>query len=407
MAGFGVNPGAYLARGNRFAQLLQSMPDPNNGTLAGGVGSALQKALLGAMAGREQADTEGARDTMKQAMEAMQGRPASTIQWNQPTRPDGTGEATTAIPAVAPNRSLAMQLLASNERTAPMGYQMALKQMEQEAAAAQAAQAHERALALKAAPGWEKPKDPVPGRDVPYAPEVAAQLTDIAGAKAAATRPPPTDYAPNPAGGVSFVPGGPADPNVIAQAERVKKAAAASVKKEEMFPKAQSALKSMESKSELVMGTIDKALGQISPWSTGYGAYAFSKLPGTDARDLQNTLDTIRANVGFDQLQQMRENSPTGGALGSVTENENKLLQAVQGSLDPLQSVDQLKSNLAQIKQLYADVLAERQRAFQLDYGAMLQPKQAAPATGQQPVIEYDYIPGRGLVPRGGNNGGR
>lgn len=42
----------------------------------------------------------------------------------------------------------------------------------------------QRDIELKGSPGWEKPKKPVPGRDVPYPEEVAEQLTKIAAAEA-------------------------------------------------------------------------------------------------------------------------------------------------------------------------------------------------------------------------------
>jgi hypothetical protein len=130
---------------------------------------------------------------------------------------------------------------------------------------------------------------------------------------------------------------------------------------------ASSALKSLESKSKVVTDTIDKALDTINIFSTGYGSW-FDFVPNTDARKLKNYIDTIKANVGFDKLQQMRDNSPTGGALGQVSELENKLLQAVNGSLDPGQR-DQLEENLKVIKEFYPQLVGERKLAFEADYG--------------------------------------
>ena len=81
----------------------------------------------------------------------------------------------------------------------------------------------------------------------------------------------------------------------------------------------------------------------------------------------------------------MRANSPTGGALGQVSDLENKLLQAVQGALDPLQS-KQLVENLQNIKQLYAAVMEERRRAFQHDYGGMTQQQPQMPGGQSAPA---------------------
>lgn len=143
--------------------------------------------------------------------------------------------------------------------------------------------------------------------------------------------------------------------------------AKASVEKETLRPKAQSALRSFEGKADVVMGSIDKALEQIGTWTAGAGSLLAS-VPASGARDLSNTLDTIRANIGFDTLEQMRLNSPTGGALGAISDTETRLLQAVQGALDQGQSPDQLKANLTQIKDLYRRLRSERNEAFNRDF---------------------------------------
>ena len=68
-------------------------------------------------------------------------------------------------------------------------------------------------------------------------------------------------------------------------------------------------------------------------------------------------LDTVEANIGFDKLQQMRAASPTGGALGQVSERENKLLQATYGSLSQSQSEEQFKRNLRRLRETYLDTI--------------------------------------------------
>jgi hypothetical protein len=102
-------------------------------------------------------------------------------------------------------------------------------------------------------------------------------------------------------------------------------------------------------KKEFMTANIDKAMSQVGPLSTGVGSI-FSRFPGTPANDLQATVDTIKANIGFDALQEMRDNSPTGGALGQVAVMELQMLQATLGNLSTAQSVDQFKSTLQEIK---------------------------------------------------------
>jgi hypothetical protein len=69
---------------------------------------------------------------------------------------------------------------------------------------------------------------------------------------------------------------------------------------------------------------------------------------------LSKRLTTIKANLGFDRLQQMRDASPTGGALGQVAVQELIALQSTIASLDQDQSPAQLKQALDKIETSYA-----------------------------------------------------
>lgn len=90
---------------------------------------------------------------------------------------------------------------------------------------------------------------------------------------------------------------------------------------------------------------------------TGFAGWATSRVPGAPARDVSARLDTIRANIGFDRLQQMRDASPTGGALGQVSENENRLLQSTLGNLEQSQSREQFLDNLRRVERIYLDII--------------------------------------------------
>lgn len=82
-----------------------------------------------------------------------------------------------------------------------------------------------------------------------------------------------------------------------------------------------------------------------------------SNLPGTGAHDVSAMLGTIRANVGFDRLQAMRAASPTGGALGAVSDGENRMLQATLGALEQSQSPAQFAQNLRRLQNLYTEIV--------------------------------------------------
>lgn len=104
--------------------------------------------------------------------------------------------------------------------------------------------------------------------------------------------------------------------------------------------------------SIVVNDTIGRALPLISNFSAGLGSW-LTILPATDATNLQKLLDTVKANAGFDKLNAMRQASPTGGALGQVSERELAFLQNVFGSLDQEQSPSQLRRNLEAFQWTY------------------------------------------------------
>lgn len=81
-----------------------------------------------------------------------------------------------------------------------------------------------------------------------------------------------------------------------------------------------------------------------------------SKIPGTRSFDLDKSMDTIKALIGFDALEKMRLASPTGGALGAISERELSYLQSVAGSLDIGQSTETLKTNLNRIRESFSKV---------------------------------------------------
>lgn len=78
---------------------------------------------------------------------------------------------------------------------------------------------------------------------------------------------------------------------------------------------------------------IEEGIGTWIP-RTGLAGVVGQFVPGTPQWELASALETIASNVSFEKLQQMREASPTGGALGQVSDFENRLLQGVLGSLN-------------------------------------------------------------------------
>lgn len=123
-----------------------------------------------------------------------------------------------------------------------------------------------------------------------------------------------------------------------------------------------------QERNQLLQGTINKAIGQAGVMTAGF-ASLLSAVPGTPAANLAATLDTIQATIGFDELQRLRDNSETGGALGQVSNIENLLLQAVWGNVQESQSPPQLRENL---KALGVAIERKNRRiaeAWKIDFG--------------------------------------
>lgn len=143
--------------------------------------------------------------------------------------------------------------------------------------------------------------------------------------------------------------------------------------------KAENAFKSWQTKVNGTTSAIDKALEMLDWTTTGLvgGALRFGP---TDARTVNNLITQIQANLGFEELNEMRANSPTGGALGNVTEKETALLQATRGVLDPMDP--DLPNKLKNIKKLYGQLMAERAAAMEKDKAAMTRggPQNLTPA---------------------------
>lgn len=99
-----------------------------------------------------------------------------------------------------------------------------------------------------------------------------------------------------------------------------------------------------------IIKSIDGLLGNVNRLTTGIGSVS-SSIPETPARNFKAAMDTLKANIAFNELNEMRAASRTGGALGQVSDKELGLLESALGALDQGQSPDTLKSSLQQIKE--------------------------------------------------------
>lgn len=136
-----------------------------------------------------------------------------------------------------------------------------------------------------------------------------------------------------------------------------------------------------------VITDVQEASGLVRGMTTGLAGKAQSLVPGTDAFNLNQRLLTIKANLGFDRLQQMRDASPTGGALGQVAVQELNALQSTVGSLEIGQDRKELSKNLEKIEHHYNNWIrttrGEKPISIE-EYRKMKQPQEAPsqPTTG-------------------------
>jgi hypothetical protein len=158
------------------------------------------------------------------------------------------------------------------------------------------------------------------------------------------------------------IPGGPADREII-EAQQAREINAAYGQRQ-----TDTLLTALSAAEEIVQ----RNPGQTTGWGQ-----LLANLPASEARTLNSLLDTAKAIVGFETLQAMRDASPTGGALGAITERELAFLQSVQGSLDQGLSADVLLRNIQSIA-------ASVERWNQAVQAARGDNTGAAPAAGQQ-----------------------
>lgn len=157
-------------------------------------------------------------------------------------------------------------------------------------------------------------------------------------------------------------------------------------KREAALPQATSAIKGFESKSDSFVKDLEKlrdhpGLSQITGLVAG-------RVPALTAegRAAQALYDKVVAKGGFQALQDLRDASKTGGALGNVSNQEGKQLTASFSAIDRRQDAKDVK---AAIDQAIGDVQGAKTRMREA-YDATYQYKAGKPAEGG--VIDFGSL---------------
>jgi hypothetical protein len=98
-------------------------------------------------------------------------------------------------------------------------------------------------------------------------------------------------------------------------------------------------------------------IGVDSIFSTAAKAYALTGVSQTPRANMDEAIAPIIANLGFDKLQAMRDASPTGGALGQVSNIELAALQKSLASLSLNQDAEQFEANLKKVQKHYRNMI--------------------------------------------------
>ena len=97
-----------------------------------------------------------------------------------------------------------------------------------------------------------------------------------------------------------------------------------------------------------IRDSVNELKPRVNESTVGLGSLS-SFLPGSPARNFKADLETLKANISFSELQEMRNASKTGGALGQVAIRELELLESTLGALDQGQSPESFTKNLQKI----------------------------------------------------------
>jgi hypothetical protein len=125
--------------------------------------------------------------------------------------------------------------------------------------------------------------------------------------------------------------------------------------------------------------------------TTGVGGKIGRNIPllPNEAKYFDGLLKSLKNRIGLNELQEMRNASKSGGALGQISDKENEILQNSLAALDPSLSADQLSEQL--------DVVKRHLQAWQKAKQEHGTAAGVPPPTGDIPLItsqaEYDALP--------------
>lgn len=186
----------------------------------------------------------------------------------------------------------------------------------------------------------------------------------------------PPGYRHTPEGNLEAVPGGPAD-----------------LKQQGVFNQDTSMLQSSNAAFDRLASSANTILNHPGLQGITGLRGRIPNMPGSQAADAEALLNTLKSQVGFGVLQEMRNNSKSGSSgLGAVSDAEGKRLENNLAALDKAQSLDQMKHGLQSIVD-YANGAKDRLRdVYNMKHkqGAPEVTKPTAPTGGLTPAEQQE-----------------
>lgn len=81
------------------------------------------------------------------------------------------------------------------------------------------------------------------------------------------------------------------------------------------------------------------------------------KIPGTNAHAIDQTMESLRSRISLSALQEMRNNSQTGAAMGNVSDKDMALLENSITNLNLARSPEEVERSLQILEKTYLDVI--------------------------------------------------
>ena len=125
-------------------------------------------------------------------------------------------------------------------------------------------------------------------------------------------------------------------------------------------------------------------------FATGLGSDLTSKIGGTPAATIRGILAMLGGEQAFKALMEMRATSPTGGALGNVTENELKLLMNTAAVIDPTVDPETFQRGIKRLMSKYIETMTKL--GVDPQAIASIIPPEDLPELGKE-IKSYRFVP--------------